>query len=392
MGRGATAVTVAVAALLAVQVARLTAAEGWSESRPALADRLAPKSPDVLVALAMTGVGTAAAQGQLPDDQTMRRLAELKRVAPLDPRPLLVEAAMAQKEGNLRRAEQLLVEARRLDPRSTAARYLLADVWLREGRIADGLNELAILSRLFRGSTVQLVPALAAYARTPGAAEELGQVLKTHPQLRLPLLGALAADPDNANLILQLDEGSVRKPGEPPPAWQATLFEGMIGKGSFDQAYGLWRRVSGIPEGVRPLLFNGEFRDLPAPAPFNWRFASGSAGFAEPGNGSMRVLHYGREAITLASQLLLLPPGSYRFTIAVAGTAAPGALVWTASCVPGRQVLMEMAVGQSGGQTARLDVPANCPAQRLELLGREQDMPQQSDARLGPASIERAGR
>lgn len=391
MGRGAVAATVAVAVLLAVEVARLTAAEGLSESRPALAERLAPKSPEVLVATAMAGVGTAAAQGRLPDEDSMRRLRELRRVAPLDPRPVLVEAAIAQKAGNVRRAEQLLVEARRLDPRSTAARYLLADVWLREGRVADGLNELAILSRLFRGSAVQLVPALATYAKTPGAAVELAAVLKSNPQLKSPLLRALAADPDNAGLILKLDQASAPEPGGGPPAWQAILFDGMIRQGSFDQAHALWRRLSNVPAGARPLLFNGEFRSLPAAPPFNWRFTSGSAGIAEPGNGSMRVLHYGRETETLASQVILLQPGTYRFSIGVAGTAAPGALVWALTCVPGAKAVMEMPVAEAGRHTVSFAVPANCPAQRLDLIGRANDMPQQSDVRLGPATIERAG-
>lgn len=391
MARGQLAATAVVAVLLAASVARLTAAEGLIDSRPGLAEKLAPRSPEVLLALAMTGVGTAAAQGRLPDEETMRRLEELGQVAPLDPRPLLVEAAIAQKEGDVGRAEQLLLEARRLDPRSTAARYLLADVWLRDGRVADGLNELAILSRLFRGSSVQLVPALAAYAKTPGAADELRGVLRSNPHLKGPLLGALAADPDNAGLILEIDQGSVRTNGADPPSWQATLLDGMVRRGSYRQAYDLWRRLSGAAGDRRPLLFNGEFRKLAAPPPFNWRFASTGAGFAEPGNGSMRVLHYGRESTALASQLLLLPPGNYRFSVAVSGTAAPGSLAWALTCFPARRQVMEMPIGQAGGQAVRFAIPAGCAAQRLELLGRASDMPKESDVRIGPASIEREG-
>lgn len=391
MGGARVAVTLAVATLLAVEVARLTAAQGLVDSRPELAARLAPNAPAVLDATAMAGVGAAAAAGRLPDERTMAHLNELARVAPLDSRPLLVEAAIAQKEGDLRRAEQLLIEARRRDPRSTAARYLLSDVWLRQGRIADGLSELAVLSRLFRGSAMQLVPALSSYAKTPGAARELRQVLSSNPQLKVPLLNALAADPANARLIQELNEGTARKPSEPPPAWQGVLLEGMIRNGEYGQAQAYWRQLSGVAESHKPLLFNGEFRKLAAPPPFNWRFTSTGAGFAEPGDGSMRVLHYGREAVSLASQLLLLRPGNYRFSVAVQGDAAPGALAWTISCVPSRKSLLQMVVGRSGGQTASFAVPADCPAQRLELLGRASEMPEESDVRLGPASIERIG-
>lgn len=391
MGATRVAATLAVAALLAVEVARLTAAHGLAESRTVIAASLAPRSPEVLVSTAMAGVGAAAARGQLPDAETMARLQQLARVAPLDVRPLLVDAAIAQKQGDVKRAEQLLLEARRLDPRSTAARFLLSDLWLREGRIAEGLNELAILSRLFRGSTMQLVPALASFAKTPGAAGELRQVLASNPQLKVPLLNALAADPANARLILELEQGTKRKPGEASPPWQGVLLDGMIRQGAFDQAQSYWRQLSDSPPDQRQLLFNGEFRSLSAPPPFNWRFTSTGAGFAEPGNGSMRVLHYGREAVSLASQLLLLEPGKYRFSVAVQGSAAPGALVWTMTCLPGSKVLLQMPVGRSGGQTSGFAVPADCRAQRLELLGKASDMPKQSDVRLGPASIERTG-
>lgn len=386
------ALTIAVAALLAAEVARLTAAHGLAESHTDVAASLAPRSPEVLVSTAMAGVGAAAAQGQLPDEDTMARLHQLAKVAPLDPRPLLVDAAIAQKQGDMKRAEQLLVEARRRDPRSTAARFLLSDLWLREGRIADGLNEMAVLTRLFRGSTMQLVPALASFARTPGAARELRQVLASNPQLKVPLLNALAADPANARLILEIEQGAQRKPGEAPPPWQGVLLDGMIRQGAFDQAHGYWRRLSGAETGHRQLLFNGEFRKLAAPPPFNWRFTSTGAGFAEPGNGSMRVLYYGREAVSLASQLLLLAPGKYRFSVAVQGQAAPDALVWTMTCMPGSKALMQMPVEpDGGGQAAAFAVPSGCQAQRLELLGRPSDMPKQSDVRLGPASIERTG-
>jgi len=334
----------------------------------------------------MAGVGRAAAEGQLPDAATMEDLRQLARVAPLNPQPYLVAAAIAQKQGDTGRAEKLLVEARRLHPRSAAARYLLADLYLRDGRVADGLAELASLARLIRGSAVELVPALAEYAKSPGAAEELDRVLEANPRLRQPVLGALAADPANAPLILRL-EGNRRQSadGRLPP-WQGRLLQAMVAQGSYDAAYSLWRQLSGVGEGERPLLFNGEFRRLSSPPPFNWTFASSSGGFAEPGDGSMEVLHYGRENMTLASQLLVLEPGRYRFEAAVTGNPGEGSLAWAVTCHRGR------ALGERDLRDSRpfvFEVPADCPAQSLELRGRLQDMPQESDVRVGPARIER---
>jgi type II secretory pathway component HofQ len=126
--RGVIIATLVVAALLAAEVSRLTVATAFAESRPELARRLAPQLPEVLVYDAMAQVGQSAAQGQPPPQSTMETLRLLSRVAPLRSEPLLVQAAIAHRGGDPSLAERLLLEARRRNPRSAAARYLLADV------------------------------------------------------------------------------------------------------------------------------------------------------------------------------------------------------------------------------------------------------------------------
>ncbi|MFP5329000.1 MAG: tetratricopeptide repeat protein [Alphaproteobacteria bacterium] len=337
----------------------------------------------------MAGVGKAAAVGQLPDQRSMDDLRRLSKLTPLNPQPFLVKAAIALKAGDVERAKRLLFEARRLSPRAPAARYLLADILLREGRIAEGLHELASLHRIVRASGMELVPALAQFAKSPGAARQLNEVLKTNPKLHEPLLEALATDPDNEALVLELAGSETKRADGKPPPWQTRLLEAMIAEKSYERAYALWRRLAGIRAGTRPLLFNGEFRPLSAPPPFNWQFAASGAGFAEPGNGSMRVLYYGRESATLASQLLLLAPGRYRFSAPVAGNPAPGALSWVIGCKGAREPIAQRNLASR----SPLDfvVPSDCPAQQLELRGWLQDMPKDSDVRVGPAKLERVG-
>lgn len=379
-----------VAVLLSAEVARLTLAVEYAEKRPQLAARLAPNAPDVLVTQSMAQVGEAAAQGQTPSQSAIQRLHQLTRAAPLGAEPFLVEGAIAQRSGDTARAEQLLIEARRRDPRSAAARYLLADLWLRQGRISDGLSEMAALSRLVPGGSVELVPALSEYARTAGASEQLRRILSANPRLKQPLLNVLAADPDNLQLIIEL-EGPVRSSTDvKTPPWQARLLNGLVREGAYERAYALWQRLAGF-SGPRPLLFNADFRRIAAPAPFNWNLNSSSAGLAEPANGQMRVLFYGRENSVLASQLLLLPTGSYRLSVPVSGTPAPQSLAWTVACMPAGKRLVELELASSATAQGTFEVPAaNCPAQTLQLRGRAQDMP--SDVRVGPLRLERVGR
>ena len=382
--------TVVVAGLLGIEVTRLTLAGIYPETRPELAESLAPRLPGVLVSSAMAQVGQAAAQGQTPPQSAMESLARLTRVAPLRTEPLLVQAAVAQRAGEVDRAEWMLSEALRRDPRSPAARYLLADLWVRQGHVAEGLRQMAILSRLLPGSTAQLASALSEYAGTPGAETELVRMLRTNPQLEQPLLSALAQDPDNLPLILKLDRAAPGPRMRKAPGWHAALLNGLVRRGDYEQAYGLWRRFAGF-NGERPLLFNKGFAPVAAPPPFNWTFNSSSAGVVEPGNGRMRVLYYGRANAVLAFQLLLLPPGSYDLSMNVSGNAAPDALAWSLYCLAGKKPLAQLELGPSSPARARFEVPeSGCEAQMLELRGRVLDVPKDSDVLIGPAEIQRS--
>jgi tetratricopeptide (TPR) repeat protein len=384
---------IVLAVLLAAEVARLTVSSAVANDNPHLALRLAPGAPEALASSAMAGVGQAAANGIDPDEATFRRLRAVAASDPLRTEPFLVEGAMAEKAGAYDRAKQLLVQARSRDPRSAAARYLYADTAVRQGRLVEGLEEMAVLSRLVPGAAIQLVPALAQFAQTPGSHDKLAGILAQNPQLKNPLLIALATNPDNANLIIALAGPPSATPTNDTRAWQTRLLMGLVARGEYRRAYELWRGFARLPAGAQPLLFNGGFRPLGAPAPFNWDFGGSKAGIAEPGNGQLRVLYYGRQDAQLAAQLLILSPGTYRFAAPTAGNLVAGALSWRLSCLGASVPLMDVQLGTPVTTSATFTVPANgCPAQQLQLNGHLEDSPEDSDVRLGPAIIERVGR
>ncbi len=340
----------------------------------------------------MAQVGTAAAKGRAPGAETLTLLERLAAISPMHPEPFLVAGAIAAREGDYRRAEELLKQARTRAPRSPAARYLLADVLLRDNKAAAGLREMAILSRLVPAASVQLVPALSAYAHAPGARQELADILAREPQLKSPLLTALADDPRNAEIVLDLAGPTAAKTDNDTRTWQTRLLLGFVRERDYEGAYRLWRRFALVPGPARPLLFNGDFQKLSAPAPFNWDFSSSPAGIAEPGPDRLRVLYYGRQDTVLATQLLLLPPGNYRFQSPISGHVVPGALSWSLGCVDAKDLLFNLNLGASSGSAASFRVPASgCPAQRLLLNARAQESPDDTDARIGPATIERIG-
>lgn len=379
----------AVAILAGVEVARITTSNASADHDPSRAARLAPFSPRALISTAMSEVGKAAANGKDVRPVTLERLKSAAVGAPLQPEPFLVQAAIAERKGGLARAQSLLEMARWRDPRSPAALYLLADVWMREGKIVEGLRQLGLLLRIMPATSVQLVPALATLAHTPGARETLSEILRTNPELRHPLLIALSSDPDNADLALALSGPEFRSADADSQMWKARILRGLVQRGDYDRAYSIWRDFAGLPANFSPLVFNADFKSLAAPAPFNWTFASGRAGIVEPANGNLRVLFYGNAEQALASQTLLLKPGTYRFATAASGTPARGALSWTVTCLRGGRPIMDAPVS-SGASAARFTVPTDCPSQKLQLSGHMQDMPQDSDVTIGPVQLEGA--
>lgn len=360
----------------AVRTAVVTHAVG---SRPALAAKLWPGHPRVQLALAMTDIGTAAGAGRAPAANSIAQGLAASRRAPLSIQPFLIRGAALQSQGRDDLAEPVFVEASRRDPRSSAARFFLAQRYLSSGRAGEGLRHASVLVRLVSGGSGVLVPAIAQYARAPDAAPALARMFEVNPALRDEVLAALARDADNLDLVLKLAD---RTPADDrvaaAPAWQAELLRSLVERGDYDQAHALWRRISGInhaPAGI----FNPQFARLSAPAPFNWSFASGDFGVAEPAAGdSLQLLYYGRTNAEFASQTLLLAPGTYALSMRVLRTPdgeGPSGLAWSLTCPSrtGAPPLLALPLGSAAGAaqtvTGRFTVPAACRAQLLKLAG-----------------------
>ena len=375
------------AVLLGIEVARLTVANRVAEDDPSLAARLAPASPGAMTSSGMAEIGRAAAEGGNPDDATLEQFRSLAKRAPLAPEPFLVQAALAERAGDLRRASLLLNEARLRDPRSKPAVFLLADVAMRQNRVVDALANIAILARLVPGGSMQLIPSLAQFARTPGAEQQLSAILRDNPKLKRPLLISLANDPANAALVISLAGDDAKSTDVESISWKARVVSGLVAQGDYGRAYSIWRNFAGLQGNDAPLLYNGEFKRTPAPPPFDWRYEAGSGGLAEPDSGRLHVLYYGRENFTLAQQLLLLRPGTYELRSPVNGADAAQALSWVVTCAKSGTELLDSPIG---GGILKFSVPDNCEAQSLKLVGLASDAPQDIDTQIGPVSLVRA--
>ena len=116
--------------------------------------------------------------------------------------------------------------------------------------------------------------------------------------------------------------------------WAPTLVNTLVSAGQYAKARVVWAATSHVPLPPDATVYDGGFTDSKSHGPFNWTLTSSTVGLAErePG-GRLHVIYYGQEDGVLAQQLILLPPGAYRLTMAVSGDLSRAkAMNWSLRC------------------------------------------------------------
>src|SRR5262245_20446259 len=177
------AITVLICALiLAALVVRSAFVSAYVSQDPSRAAAFWPGHPSVVLASGLVEVGTSAAAARPVNPITVRSMQQAAAKAPLAPEPFLVRGVEAQLGGDAQLALQSFMAARERDPRSVAARYFLADHYLKAGQTQQGLAEISALTRLVPQSLGGIAPQLAAFARLPGGRKQVGILLRDQPQ------------------------------------------------------------------------------------------------------------------------------------------------------------------------------------------------------------------
>ncbi|MCF2514337.1 hypothetical protein LVY65_04555 [Sphingomonas sp. G124] len=377
--RARAVIIIALALLAAVLVVRVAFVAAYASRQPAKAAAIWPNHPEVIFATGLQEARRSGAAGRPVDSALVEKLLSAATKSPLAPEPYLVRGVQAELAGNRALAAKAFLEARRLDPRSVAARYFLANHFLQTGKVRLGLSEISALARLVPQSLDDIAPYLAAYARSPGGAHEVKAMLADHPELEPLLLNILAADAGNDRLVLYLWSG---RGGNDASGWQVRLLNSLIDARRYGQAQVAWTRFS--PNSYREQELVDPKFELSALPPFGWTFASGPAGVAEAEEeGRLHIIYYGRDDVSLAKQLLMMRPGSYRLSMRVSpGSQASKALAWTVRCLPSSDEIANAGmVGAHNGELAvKFKVPpAGCIAQQLELAGTAPELPAPAD-------------
>ena len=383
------AVIVVFALLLAVQVVRNAAVTALATLHPGNAAKLWATHPAVEISLGLARIGEAARARQSIDPATFAMIDDAAVKSPLSPEPFLVHGVKEKTAGNLDAARRVFVAAQWRDPRSLPAAYFLADYYFRTGHVLDGLQQTTLLARLSPGGVTAVAPFIASYAQNRANWPQMRALFRSQEGFEDQVLSVLAQNAANADAVLALADADHRKPSSP---WLATLLQTLVNSGDYARARAIWSSVGGGQLGNQ-LIYDATFSSPGPPPPFNWTFSTSTVGIGErqPG-GRLHVIFYGNEDGVLASELLTLPPGSYRLQMQVVGAPVHAeTLRWSVRCDKAQEAIGSASIVDAATRGWTFQVPSNCPAQWLELSGRSGDIAQQSEVTITGLGLSRVG-
>ncbi len=264
------------------------------------------------------------------------------RANPLDARALAVLGMIAEREGDQARAANLMgLSGARTWRDMTTQAWLLKDE-IQNGDFEHALLHVDAILRINPRFLDQTIPVLAAFTIDQQTFNALASFLATNPPWRAQVLGRLSTQLSDPGRLGQL-YAALKDSQHPPDATELRPYlDRLIKDGKYAEAYQSWRET--LPPEQRTkqsLLYNGDFAFPIDALPFNWLLQPVQGVniqiVASPGKENGRALQFqfpGTRASFVVGQLMLLPPGEYRFTGSVRAQdlRTQRGLEWQISC------------------------------------------------------------
>ena len=376
----------------AVVLAVAGASVGWLSFQAAMVRTLPAASPDIVklapdypdAVLARAAALLVARHGIL-DAATLGSVRRAAAAAPLDARAYLILGHQQLLDAMPDRAVATLEAGQRLDPRQRLIHLLLLDRYLRTARYADAATQFSVLARILGAAQAPIATAMAQMTMAPETRAAVRHTLRIDPVLERAVLIALAKSDTASDAIFALASPAARSDARAPESWGPVLVKRLVDRGRYADARSVWQRIYGVaPTQAAVPITNAGFRETTAAPPFDWTLTASGLGAADIRADSLVVEYYGRDSGDLASQLLVLRPGRYRFAFTVDPGKTDGAtkLYWSLVCGTGavddRNQVMNIAVTATAKPhriATGIVVPVGCPAQTLTLRGEAGDFP-----------------
>jgi tetratricopeptide (TPR) repeat protein len=364
--------------LVAVRIVADTTGQNLAVSDPDGALPLAPWEPIALDELAQRQLTSNS--GELSSVEELSRRALLSD--PLDSRSLSSLGFVAERKGDLARAEALMSLSAARSWRNPPPHVWLFAQAIRRGKFDEAIAHADGLLRLDWQNEASIFPILAVFGIDPHGLAALEGTLAANPPWRRSFLGQVV-NGTNDRLMTQLYQSLIRS-SQPPSALEMQPYlDRLILLGRFEEAYQAWRATSSPAETLARYPYNGNFEAPVDGLPFNWVFDDVSRAeiqiTAAPDRGNshaLRVQFSGARAhLGRVGQLLMLAPGNYRLELAgkASGLRTERGLVWQTSCAESGVVLTEtnpmMGTAPWTDLKVKLRVPSSgCHAQWLKLI------------------------
>jgi hypothetical protein len=367
-----------VLALIAVFIVADTAGHNLAISDPEGGLLVAPWEPVALDELAERQLTNSS--GELSSVEDLARRALLSD--PVDSRALSLLGLVAERKGDLARAEALMSLAAARSWRNPAPHVWLFAQAIRRGKFEEALAQSDGLLRVYPKYEETIFPVLTLFGTDPRALAALEGALAANPPWRRSFLRAIVTGA-NDRLMTQLYQSLIHSRQPPTADDMKPYLDRLILVGRFEEAYQDWRATSSPAETAGRYPYNGNFEASLDGLPFNWVFDSISGAEIQiteaPDRGNSRALRIqfsgARAKLGRVGQLLMLAPGSYDLELAVKSSSlrTERGPVWQISCAESRVLLAETkpVTGTTPWTDLkiRFSVPSSgCNAQWLQLI------------------------
>lgn len=264
------------------------------------------------------------------------------------------------------------------DPRNLGLWMVQAELAMQNGNWTDAVHSLDRLYFLDTAQRDLYLQALHKIARSPDGRAALSEMLTPDTAWGARLLRLMVNEGRSTEELLPISRKV--KGGTRP------LIDTFVRQGDYDRAFLVWLgAIETNDQAFAGWPFNPSFIRSDAPRPFNWSL-SPSAEYET--DGGLYVRYEGKDTPTLASQTVMLGPGTYTLASEHSIETRPeaGHMRWRLRCLsdPRTDIAsIDLDGSVSATTTSIFVVPErDCPVQELSLMGAPGEFPQMSRATI----------
>jgi len=376
-------------AWLAWRIVVETAAQTLAASQPGMALRLVSDETDALDQLAEQQIINPNGDLNAAKEWAEQAL----RANPLDDRALILLGLIAERSGDRKMSDAIVLTAGERSWRNPVTQLALFERDARRGEFAAALTHADALLRIRSEYERLIFPYLTGFAADQRTVRALADLIATNPPWRslfLRQLPTILADESKLREFFAVLEKSANPPTK---SELVNYVKRLVHDENFSDAYRVW--LSTLPPPARQNQAHPYNADFSAPLddmPFNWELRSTTGADVDtikPDGSDQKTLRIQFSGARITEigvgQLMLLAPGRYRFTgeVMTANLVTARGLRWSLSCagkpavelaqtdlishtVRWTDFAVDFVVPTSGceAQNLRLELPARIPTER----------------------------